>query len=117
MSGPTHRYECDTVAAEIAAERKRQMWDEGWTTDRDDQHSRGEMALAAMAYTQAATQVSTSTAEMRALPAPRYWPWSTEWWKPKDRRRNLVRAAALIIAEIERIDRATINRMVEKPGK
>jgi hypothetical protein len=27
------------------------------------------------------------------------------WWKPKDRRRDLVRAAALIIAEIERLDR------------
>lgn len=27
--------------------------------------------------------------------------------KPKDRRRNLVRAAALLIAEIERIDRSS----------
>lgn len=34
------------------------------------------------------------------------WPWDREWWKPKDRRRNLVRAAALLIAEIERLDRA-----------
>jgi hypothetical protein len=34
------------------------------------------------------------------------WPWSREWWQPKDRRRDLVRAGALIVAEIERLDRA-----------
>jgi hypothetical protein len=35
----------------------------------------------------------------------RYWPWEDKWWKPKDRRRDLVRAGALIVAEIERLDR------------
>jgi hypothetical protein len=34
------------------------------------------------------------------------WPWHDDWWKPKDRRRDLIRAAALIVAEIERLDRA-----------
>lgn len=34
------------------------------------------------------------------------WPWDWAWWKPKNPRRDLVRAAALIIAEIERLDRA-----------
>jgi hypothetical protein len=34
------------------------------------------------------------------------WPWDRKWWKPKDRRRDLVRAGALILAEIERLDRA-----------
>lgn len=35
------------------------------------------------------------------------WPrsWSRAWWKPKNPRRDLVRAAALLIAEIERLDR------------
>lgn len=33
------------------------------------------------------------------------WPWADEWWKPKDRRADLVRAGALILAEIDRIDR------------
>ena len=42
------------------------------------------------------------------------WPWAASWWKPKNRRRDLVRAAALIVAEIERIDRATVARMAEK---
>lgn len=38
---------------------------------------------------------------------PRGWPWGSSWWKPKDPRRDLVRAGALILAEIERIDRAS----------
>jgi hypothetical protein len=38
---------------------------------------------------------------------PQQWPWLSKWWKPKDRRRDLVRAAALVIAEIERLDRAS----------
>lgn len=35
-----------------------------------------------------------------------FWPWDKSWWKPKGARRDLIRAAALIVAEIERIDRA-----------
>ena len=34
------------------------------------------------------------------------WPWAPEWWKPSSYRRNLIKAGALIIAEIERLDRA-----------
>lgn len=32
-------------------------------------------------------------------------PWDEKWWKPKNPRRDLVKAGALILAEIERIDR------------
>lgn len=35
---------------------------------------------------------------------------SRDWWKPKDRRRNLVKAGALIVAEIERLDRLASGR-------
>lgn len=34
------------------------------------------------------------------------WCWDRSWWKPTTPRRDLVKAAALILAEIERIDRA-----------
>jgi hypothetical protein len=37
---------------------------------------------------------------------PTDWPWPESWWKPTGDRRNLVKAGALILAEIERIDRA-----------
>jgi hypothetical protein len=39
------------------------------------------------------------------MPLPEPPKWDRDSWKPKDRRRNLVRAAALLIAEIERLDR------------
>jgi len=34
------------------------------------------------------------------------WTWERAWWKPTTRRRDLVKAGALILAEIERLDRA-----------
>lgn len=34
------------------------------------------------------------------------WPWNGRWWKPTNRRRDLIKAGALIVAEIERLDRA-----------
>ena len=49
-----------------------------------------------------------------ALPAwcrgrTRRWPWDDEWWKPTpdDRIRELVKAGALIAAEIDRLLRDT----------
>jgi len=38
---------------------------------------------------------------------PDVWPWGGFTWKPTTPRRDLVKAAALILAEIERLDRAT----------
>lgn len=97
------------VIAEIRAERDRQRSDEGWTPEHDDAHERGEMALAAGCY-------ALNAAQERFVDGvvPIFWPWAREWWKPKSRRRDLVRAAALIVAEIERMDRATVERMAEK---
>jgi len=36
---------------------------------------------------------------------PNFWPWHPDWWKPAGFRRDLVKAAALIIAEGEKFDR------------
>jgi len=80
-----------TVIHEIAAERKRQIEGEGWTPGHDAEHIDGELARAAACYA-----LGIKLAQ---------WPWDAGWWKPKGRRRNLVRAGALIVAEIERIDR------------
>jgi hypothetical protein len=84
---------------DIANERQRQQMVEGWTPEHDDAHDSGEMARAAVCY-------ADPLNESRENPPPK-WPWDARWWKPKDRRRDLVRAAALIVAEIERLDRAT----------
>lgn len=91
------------VIAEIAAERQRQMSVEGWTPEHDDEHPRGTLATAAACY---ALNAAGELWALRKGDIPRYWPWHAEWWKPKDKRRDLIRAAALIVAEIERLDRA-----------
>lgn len=84
---------------DVRAERRRQIEFEGWTEEHDDEHSSGELAEAAICYIEGTTAYGHGNQHHR-------WPWSLMWWKPKDRRRNLVKAAALLIAEIERIDRA-----------
>lgn len=93
--------------ADIAAERQRQVDAEGWTAEHDDAHSKGEMALAAAAYSIGVPNLSGSVQfGKRFLPWRKVlWPWALTWWKPTDRRRNLVKAAALIVAEIDRLDR------------
>lgn len=91
---------------EIAAERRRQIEAEGWTPDHDDAHGDGALAAAAACY---AIKASLPVNDLRFGPAspPPYWPgWANRWWKPKDRRADLIRAGALIVAEIERLDRA-----------
>lgn len=100
---------------DVAAERHRQIEAEGWTPKHDDAHKDGSMALAAACYaSMAAAYAKTgsrlSDSDYACLPCSFQWPWGRQWWKPKNQRRDLVRAAALIIAEIERLDRAAKKR-------
>lgn len=85
---------------DVIAERTRQVSIEGWTLASDDQHPSGDMALAAACYAAHAGGAHQSN------DAPPLWPWDRHWWKPTAPRRDLVKAAALMLAEIERIDRA-----------
>lgn len=88
------------AAADVLAERKRQVAAEGWTPGHDDEYEHGELADAAGCYA-----LSSELFDCAGEP-PRPWPWPDEWWKPTNRRRDLVKAGALILAEIERLDRA-----------
>lgn len=96
------------VILEIARERERQMEVEGYAAEYDDNHSCGELAQAAACY----AYPSQKRVDPQSVPPPIPWPKSIAWWNPKDRRNNLVRAAALIVAEIERLDR--LSKMEEK---
>ena len=87
----------------IAAERLRQIREEGFDPGHDDQHAKGEIASAALCYVWSAM---TGLHQMTPPRAPTWWPWAQRWWKPKGRREDLVRAGALIAAEIDRLDRA-----------
>lgn len=85
---------------DIAAERRRQIAEEGRTAKHDDQHDRDELAFAAIAY--AAPELLRSFFEGNDV---RIWPWGDYLLKVGDRRRDLVKAGALIAAEIDRLDR------------
>jgi hypothetical protein len=94
----------------IAIERRRQMTAEGWTSEHDDQHDDGSLANAAAVY--------AMRPDCRMLAPPSYnpgLPWSIKyalwpmWWNfkptPRDRIRELVKAGALVAAEIDRLQR------------
>jgi len=90
----------------IGAERQRQVDAEGWTPEHDDGHRSGDLARAAGVY---------------AMPyngswKVYHWPWGPESFKYKPpttegRIRELVKAGALIAAEIDRL-----NRLASREG-
>ena len=98
-NGMTH------AARDVLAERQRQIEVEGWTPENDDAYQSGDIADAAACY------AMTSPRMRGDRSAPFDWPWVGRWWKPTDRRRNLVKAGALILAEIERLDRAALRAL------
>lgn len=110
----------------IASERERQMSEEGWTAEHDDQHDDGELAIATALY---ATPISLF-AERRVGGQVQFydpWPWWNEvevtrygdglrtlvpaWDKRKkhNKLRRLVIAGALIAAEIDRLQRLEVK--------
>lgn len=99
-------YRGGQAAADVLNERLRQITGEGWDEAHDDEHANGEMAAAAAAY--ATNAVRAIKGQTNAGVMPGVWPksWDWEWWKPRTPRKDLVRAGALILAEIERLDRA-----------
>lgn len=120
--------EMTQAALDVLAERKRQIEVEGWSEQHDDAHGQGQMALAAATYAYGSTIAAKQTVERHCdalwgtsegfISLIRWlWPstWAPFWFKPKDRRYDLVRAGALIIAEIERLDRKAAALSPEKP--
>ncbi|HEY0548166.1 MAG TPA: hypothetical protein VGF13_01115 [Verrucomicrobiae bacterium] len=105
----------------IAEERQRQQSVEGWGATHDDTHRGGEIAIAAACY--AAGEKHTHVGRMlnsargmedagysydysEAKPDQITWPWNGDDYKPgHDRIRELVKAGALIAAEIDRLQR------------
>ncbi len=72
----------------IATERQRQIEIEGWTAEHDRQWKGGELIRAAICY--------ASDGFYR-------WPWEKKFYKPVDQKKDLIRAGALIAAELDRL--------------
>ena len=88
------------AARDVLVERRRQISVEGWTPEHDDGHRHDDLPRAAACYAlSAAGYRGDDPAHLR------FWPWLGRWWKPSTPRRDLVKAGALILAEIERLDR------------
>ncbi|CAM3809010.1 hypothetical protein CCOS865_01803 [Pseudomonas reidholzensis] len=92
------------AVTDVLTERCRQRYVEGHSTERDDHYVNGELATAAAAYAFWAL-LSDLHPSMGKLDPPCTWPWEPEHWKPSGHRNMLVKAGALIMAEIERLDR------------
>lgn len=85
------------AARDVIQERQRQLTGKGYSLCRDDAYTDGQLADAAATY-------ATCAGRPGALHS--MWPWKQDTFKPSaDRRRDLVKAGALILAEIERLDR------------
>lgn len=78
------------TAHRIVSERRRQISEEGYTPEHDDEHDNSELLLAAFSYL--------------CVPAAVFWPWDAEQFVPStDPVRNLVISGALLAAEGDRL--------------
>lgn len=91
---------------DVQAERRRQVEVEGYHGFRDSHYINYELSKAARAYIEVSWHALSG-----GLPCkkPESWPWMTGF-KWADGRTMLVKAGALILAEIERLDRAGISQ-------
>ncbi|EPW8658432.1 TPA: hypothetical protein ACUT5J_001522 [Pseudomonas aeruginosa] len=105
---PCHEAATSARRPFLDVRRRRQITAEGWTPEHDDQHSHGQMARAAACYALAGS--SAPNDGTAALLVSLAWPWDEQWWKPSTARRDLIKAGALILAEIERIDRVAASQ-------
>jgi len=96
---------------DVFNERQRQINQEFYSIENDDEYKENELVRAAACYTNNVvsrgwTYSSFDPETYQSEEAPDFWPWDLDFWKPKNPRADLVRAAALLIAEIDRMDRA-----------
>lgn len=93
----------------IDAERKRQIEEEGWTAEHDAHHSDLALAVAGAAYAIHCASIHSGEGEewkkQYNTIGTKIFPFDEEWFKPtpNDPIRQLVKAGALIAAEIDRL--------------
>jgi hypothetical protein len=98
-------YETATRAGlDVLGERARQRRMEGYDDSHDDGHADFSLSGAAIAYAMDARIRGSAGRGFDAAP-PAEWPWGISDWKPKGVRQSLIVAAALLVAEAERLDR------------
>lgn len=95
----------DEATSLVVVERLRQIQKEGFATIHDDRYSRGQLGAAAACYAMPeACRRQCLGPGMALNMIGALWPWGAEWWKPtpSNRIRELSKAGALILADLER---------------
>lgn len=101
---------------DVYKERLRQI-EIGYGTDNDDSYIGGELAAAGGCYAfHAAVVLHEGTPPSYGDNPPGWWPFNASSWKPETARENLIKAAALIIAEIDKIDRKEAEALTMNKG-
>lgn len=95
----------------IAMERERQVKDEGYNAEHDQVHKPMTLAKAAVSY------ILCNDEKKRRIAKTTYWPWEDKYYKPRDMKRNLVRAGALVAAAIDRLLAEGVQSPVEPCDK
>lgn len=97
------------ILVEVADERRRQIVEKGFTPTHDDHHDSGELPQAALWFLTAPTALGHGEQIY-------FWPWqSVRDAGPHTPRQSLIQACALLVAEIERLDRLDV-RTTERRG-
>lgn len=103
---------------DVVSERISQEVENHYSEESDDHQNQLQLLIAAVSYclyppdndlernamTTFFYPATESTGDIKRV-SEQLWPWDSNTFKPRDRRNNLVRAAALIMAEIDRMDR------------
>lgn len=89
----------------ISEERQRQIEVEGWTKEHDSKYKNDELAKAAICYADPNIYYYQENRYLKFRIPNEFWPkqWNMNWFKPTNRIRDLVKAGALIAAEIDRL--------------
>lgn len=84
----------------VIKERKYQVIRKGFDWLHDDQYENDELIRGALAYLTPADERDID----KETGAPKDFPWKPKWWKssPDDRIKDLIKAASLIISDIDR---------------
>jgi hypothetical protein len=86
----------------ISEERQRQISEEGYTLEHDLMYDDPrDMIMAACIYANLGITEENDHEFLHQMAD--VWPWDLKYFKPKDQRRNLIRAGALIAAALDRL--------------
>jgi hypothetical protein len=102
MSQATQTFQALT---RIAIAREKLISEAGFDQVHDDAQLQSQLVVAAGSYALHAIASEAERQQFSPGAPPPAWPWEATLWQPEDRNRDLLRAAALLVAEIERLNR------------